>query len=428
MYRIFGRGLPALFLLCANASRADPLTLAQAISQAQVKSPDIQSVQGQYDSALAKKRLALAPAEPSLAINWNDMTTPFGLGGTASQSFQLTQTLGFPGRAWLSRAELDDQAEATGEALRSIKLQVSTNVKQAYYGLALAQKNIALNEDQRLSCERILAVAKRRYEAGASSQVDLLNAQVALLQNTNDLADLEAAEKQARAQLNVLLKNPEDAKLDVAPLAMEERPAIDLDQALARMLENRPEIKAARDQVAASDRAYDLAWMQLLPDFQLTAGTTLYKVPQASPYSNTPDASVTGLYPSHTYMAGVQIQIPLWFFVNERETIVAASHDRAAAEANLDVQFEQSRVALVNAVEGINAFRLKIKNYEEHMLPMAEQSLNVALTAYGAGGIDFQTLSDTATARRQIRLAYAQAIVTFLTNYATYGQLVGEDL
>jgi outer membrane protein TolC len=208
---------------------------------------------------------------------------------------------------------------------------------------------------------------------------------------------------------------------------MEERPPVSLDDSLTKMIANRPEIKAAEAQEKAAESAYQLAWMQLLPDFQLVAGTTFYRVPSASPLSNLPDAATSG-YPTHTYMAGVQLTLPLWFLFNEREVISGASKDRVVASANLDIQHEQSRVSLVTVVEAINGFRLKIKNYEEHMLPMAEQALNIALTSYGAGKIPFQTLSDTASARRQIRLAYAQAIVSYETNYATYGQLIGEDL
>jgi outer membrane protein TolC len=168
--------------------------------------------------------------------------------------------------------------------------------------------------------------------------------------------------------------------------------------------------------------------MSLLPDFQLTAGATFYNVPTASPLSSTPDATATGSYPTRTFMAGLTVQIPLWFLFNEREAIVGASHDRAAADANLSVVYEQSRNALSSAVESVNANLAKIDNFRKHMLPMSEQALNIALISYGTGKIDFQALSETATNRRLIRQAYASAIVALLTGYATYGQLIGEEL
>jgi outer membrane protein TolC len=410
-----------------EAARGEALTLAAAIERAQAASPDIRQLEEQYSSASAKKRQALSPAEPSLTLGFNDLTD-FTLGTATSNVYTLTQTLGFPGRALLNRSALSEQSEAVNSQLKSMRLQVSSNVKQAYYGLALARKNIQLNNDQRLSYERILAIAKRRYETGNSAQVDYLNAQVQLLQNENDLTDLQSAERAALTQLDVLLGVPAQTPFEVVEVQPVDRPAVDLDTAEKKMLANRNEIQAAQHQLEASGKSYALAWMSLLPDFQLSAGTTFYNVQSASPLSNTPAAGAGAAYPTHTYLAGLQIQIPLWFLFNEREAIVGASHDRAAAEANLSVVYEQSRNALVTAVESINSNRVKIDNYQRHMLPMAEQSLNLALISYGAGKVDFQTLADTAAARRQIRLAYANAIVSFLNSYATYGTLIGEDL
>ena len=96
-----------------------------------------------------------------------------------------------------------------------------------------------MNSEQRSSYERILAIAKRRYEAGAITQVDLLNAQTTLYSNDNDLADLTAAERQARGQLNVLLGNPPEMALEVDSLPKRIHPKVDFDKALQTMVENR---------------------------------------------------------------------------------------------------------------------------------------------------------------------------------------------
>jgi outer membrane protein TolC len=203
-------------------------------------------------------------------------------------------------------------------------------------------------------------------------------------------------------------------------------PAIDLGAARVRMLESRNEIRSARAQADAADRAYRLAWMGYLPDFQLMAGTTFYRNPWTSPLSA--DPGYGGNFPTHTYMVGVQVTLPIWFLFNERESVTGASHDRAAAQAGLDGVFNQSEVALESAVESVNALAIKIQNFEKHLLPLADQSLNLAMINYRAGKVDFQTLADTAAARRTARLNYATAVTGYLTSYATYGQLLGEDL
>lgn len=411
--------------VCASewVNTASPiLPIEDAMSLAIVNSPDVQSLENQFESVSAKKRAALAPSEPYFNITFNDIIQPYDFSTAASEVFQFTQPFGFPGKAFLNRAVLSDQSEAIYAQLNASKLQVSYNVKQAYYGLSLAQKNIGINADQKAAFKQILAVAKRRYEGGQTSQVDYINSQVALISNENDLIDLHAAEKVARAQLNVLLKRSPDAPLSVAPIRMIDHPMIQEDEAISKMLQNRPEIKAAQFQARASHKSYQLAWMSLLPDFQLMIGTTFYLIPAASPFSGWPT------YPTHTYTASIQFTVPLWFLFNEREAIVAASHDRAAAESNLNGVFNQSKTALENAIAQVNSLRAKLDNYEKHLLPLSDQSFNLALQNYGTGKIDFQTLASTAFARKGIRREYYTAVVNYLMNYATYGQLIGEDL
>ena len=420
--KILIAGIACLF--AADGSAAT-ITLPDAVKIALEKSPDVRAIENQLESAHARKRQALAPAEPSFQATSQDMLAPFKLSAPTSTVYQISQTIGFPGRALLNRAALSEQAQAVGAQLKSMRLQVSANVKQAYYGLAFARKNIELNSEQRNSYERILAIAKRRYEAGAITQVNILNAQTTLYSNDNDLSDLLAAEKQARGQLNVLLGNPPEQALEVDPLPKRIHPKVDFDKALQTMVENRAEIQAAKHQANASEKTQKLAYMSLLPDFQLAAGTTFYNVPGASPLAgfmnNAPEAN-------HTYMAQVSITIPIWGFFNEREGIIAATHDWHAAEASLDALFNQSKVALQAAVESLESLRKKIENSEQRILPLSEQSFSLALTNYSSGKIDFQTLQDTATARRGYKRDYASNLVNYLNTYTTYGQLIGEDL
>jgi outer membrane protein TolC len=411
-------------LSSAVAQAGGVLLLSEALTKAQESSPDIQQLQAQYESAIRKTNLALSPAEPTFSVLNNDMIGGLHLGTAASQVMQIQQSIGFPGRALLNRSQLSEQARAILYQEKAMELQIAVNVKTAYYNLQLAQRNIQLNEDTKLAFERVMQIARRRYESGAAAQVDVINAQIALVSNDNDLNDLQTAEKVARAQLNTLLKQPVGSAIEVEPIKMTYFPAVDLDSAAQQMMQNRNEIKAARASEKASEKSYQLAWMSLLPDFQFTLGRAKYLYGAASPYNPMAPAP----YPTETYMAGVQFTVPIWFLFNEREVINGASFDRAAAQRSLDVVSNQSKIALETAIDTIHSAEQKIKKFETRILPLSDQAFNLALTDYSSGRIDFQTLSDTATSRRQSRINYATAVVAYLTNYATYKQLIGEDL
>jgi len=403
------------------STTARVLTLSEVLTIARENSPDISALRNQMESAQAKARQALSPSEPSFSLSYNDMDQFTGFAGRASSVYSISQPLGFPGKAWMNRAAQTKQARAIESQMKAMELQVMANVKTAYYQLSLAQQNKLLNRQQKEYYERILAIAKRRYESGAITQVDLLNAQVSLYSTDNDLSDLQAAEKSAEAQLNVLLKAPTDSPLAVEPITMHAHPHIEREEAEKRMVENRFEIKAARLQSAAADNLHSLAWMGLLPDFQLTAGTTYYNIPTASPLTGTTNNT-------HTYYVGVQITLPIWFLFNERESIESTSKDRAVAEANVYSILNQSRASLVSTLESINSNEKKIHNYEQHLIPLAEQALNLALINYSAGKIDFQALSDAATTRRNTKRDYLVAVTNYLVGYAQLSQLLGEEV
>ncbi len=137
-----------------------------------------------------------------------------------------------------------------------MELQVYGNVKAAYLALAQARENVALNDQQQRSYERILQIAKRRYETGAIPQVDLLNAQVTLYSNANDLSDMKAAEITALAQLNVLIGEPAYKQWQLEPFKANKRKLPSLLEAETKMLNSRNEIKAAELQLSSADNAF----------------------------------------------------------------------------------------------------------------------------------------------------------------------------
>lgn len=406
-----------------HLTHADILSLEDAIKRATIHSPDIQVLVAQKKSAGLKAAQALAPTEPTIALTLQDMNTPVhGINGQASRAFTFTQPFAFPGKAFLAQSALEYQAKAVGAQLRAMELTISTSVRTAFYQLAIARENLRLNAEQRLFYERILAIAKRRYEAGAITQVDLLNAEIALHANDNDTSDLHSVEHTAAIQLNTIMGQPSEEALDLGRLKFDRKPAVEFSKLEDRMLGGRQELKVALFQEQASEKTFHLALMSWLPDFQVSAGTTFYDIETASPINASPGGG------AHSYFVGLQMTLPIWFVFDQRLTMKGAASDLRSATANSHVLLQQSRLALETAVDSFKTSETKIANFEAHILPLTEQSLNLAIINYGAGKIDFQTLADTATARRVNRQNYLSTVTAYYNAYTTIGQLIGEDL
>jgi hypothetical protein len=113
---------------------------------------------------------------------------------------------------------------------------------------------------------------------------------------------------------------------------------------------------------------------------------------------------------------------------NESQNIVAGTHNSDSAQAQLDSQREQSVMALFTAVDTLDDNAAKLALYKEHLLPLSQVTLKLALTNYGTGKIQFEDLAAAAAGLWGNRSAYYTLVDTYVTEYTQYGQLVGEEL
>ena len=417
LWRLASAGMLAASLAYPQALGGETLSLSQAIQTAKDRSPDIANLKHQMLGARAQARQALALAEPSVSVAVNDSDGSFAKVNAGSTSFGFSQPFTFPGKALLNWSAGKDAADALEHQLRNTEIQLVINVKSAYYQLALARKNLDLNTEQEKILEEIVSVVKRRYEAAGVTEVDVANAQLAQYANLTSRADLVLAEKTALSQLNVMLGHAAEADLDVEPLPDPDGvPKVDKVEALAKMKAHNPSILSSAATASAAGKSLALAWMALLPDFTVGVNDNQYL-----------DGS-TGAVQNETHSFNVSANVPLWGLFNESQGILSASHSSDSAKATLQSQQEQSEQALFAAVETLDDNAAKLALYKEHILPLSEMCMKLAMINYGTGKIGFQDLAAAAAGLWTNRSTYYTLLAADVTAYAQYGQLVGEEL
>ncbi len=393
------------------------LDLSSAVQKALALSPDVAALEAQVKAERSAQWQALAPSDPSASASFNDMPSFIDPGKPASSVWGLSQSFNFPGEAFVTFAQLGDQADALERQLHAERLQVSANVKTAYRQLQLARKNLALNDQQERLDREIVQVVKRRFQAASVTEVDLADAQMAVYSNEVSRADLELAEKQALANLNVLLGLPPAAPETVEPLPERiDLPPAELGGALKDLDARNDPIRQARAADRAAGKALGLAWMSLLANFTVQAGSTFYDAPVAEP---------DGI--QQTYYAAVSANFPLWFFLNESSGIAQGVHNAEAADKQLAAQRRQQVLAVESAVDTLQDIRTKLEEYRDHLLPLSDVTVQAALTNYGTGKIQFQDLANAVGALWANKAAYYQLVESYALAYTAYAQLLGED-
>ncbi len=361
--------------------------------QAQQTDPDTESVEAFIAAArnanpriLASRLRAEASAErtpqagafpdPMLSVALrNRPMSGFGTGERMTANvLQLQQRFPWPGKLGYAR----DRASllAAGDSLDAEELerQVVARVKVVYYRLAFMDRALAVMRETRALLRNFLDVSSTMYEVGTGLQQDVLQAQVAVAQMTEDITVMEQDRLAMAARMNALLGR--DATAAIGSLSLPE-PSSELPSSEELMVEAvaaRPALGAARARVTAADAGYRAARRALYPDFVLTAAY--------------------GQRPQYTDLVTLMVGVSLPLFAGSRQLPLRREMEamRSMAEAQERDLYNQTYAEIVE----LRADAVRARNlsglYANSVLPQARAAVESALSAYRVGRVDYMTL------------------------------------
>lgn len=116
-------------------------------------------------------------------------------------SVDLTWTLYDGGLRYGKRLQAEGQLASARAGLAAQKLEVSQQVQDSSRDLGVAQERLRLAQRQKALAVEVAASAKRSFEAGLASSLDVLDANDRLYQSEVGLADARARLGMAAAAL-----------------------------------------------------------------------------------------------------------------------------------------------------------------------------------------------------------------------------------
>jgi outer membrane protein TolC len=167
-----------------------------------------------------------------------------------------------------------------------------------------------------------------------------------------------------------------------------------------------------------SDTALTLAKMEYLPDY--TAGYTFdnYLIPSAGPTLNS--------LQDHGWQIG--FNVPVFFWLKQKEDVTRAGFDRTAAQADLASVRSQTAAAVTTLYRSAGNSYETAQTYRETMVPLARQNFVVALVGYTSGKLDYLTLATALQQSYNARIGYLQSANQYLAGRVALEQTVGEPL
>jgi outer membrane protein TolC len=418
----------------APAQEKITLTLEKCIDLALSQNPFYLASQERTDAAQARMRQAAAQFFPSVTVqglqNLDEkvftLEFPSFIPGGRPQRFAVDFTKDYQfalnftlplftgGRLTSGYQSAKLGYMSSQESARQTTNETVLNVKRGYYNYLLAKQLVGVTEEALNLAERTLENVKDMFEAGMSSRLDLLRVEVRVanlrppvIQARNNVA---LAELSLKTLLGLDVAQPVDVVGEMTYVPVD----INLDESIAKALQNRPELSQIQYQKQIAGEMVKIARADYMPTIALSGN-----------YNTWADKFV---FVRNTwqnfYGFNLVLSIPLF---NGLQTPAKIAESKALVR---ELEFTQK--GLVNNIKfEVQAAYLNLNNAIESFLSQgknidaAQESVRVAELNYAEGLITITDLGAAQVALSEARINYLRAIYEYEVSLAQLEKAVG---
>jgi cobalt-zinc-cadmium efflux system outer membrane protein len=380
-------------------STAPAITLEQLEQLALQNNPTGAAATAGIDAARARTRQAGAFPNPVVGYSGEEIKTG-DLDRRGEHGFFVEQTIPLGGKLRLSRNVFQKTIEQA-EAVRDLqRLRILSSVRQAYYSVLLTERRIEVQERLAALASEAVGVTAQLFNVGAADRPDYLQIEIESRRLQLQLNRSRNERFSLRAQLAALTGVREVADRLLAGSIDTAIPNLEREQIIRTLLDQSPELRAARADLERTRAVTARARRETSPDLFLRGGSAY----------NREFGEDTGRPIGWEGALEAGISVPL--FNRNTGGIAAARADETRAQAEL-TRLElalQSRAATQFAAY-LTALR-DAEAYRSEILPRAEEAYRLYLSRY-----------------REMAAAYPQVLVaqrTFFEMSTEYLQSLNE--
>jgi len=393
-----------------------PLELSELIQEGLTRNPEIQAARNRWEASGERIPQARSLPDPTFGIqlwnfpqNGNLFTSP---SRAENVIFTLSQKFPFPGKLPLQGEVASRAADMSEQALRAKELELIGRLKQAYFELFFAHKDLQIHHEHVDLLKQLFDTAKSKFRAGQGTQVDVLKAQVELSNLYQRLPVLEQQRQTIAAKVNTMLNREPRGPLGIPREPAARGTGKSLEELERLALTGRPELKSAELAIERNEQARAFAERQYYPDFELAVQR----------FQNF--QAVDG------FGAIATVNIPFSFWTKRKYDAGVREAKAAAASARADYQNWQNltRFQITELMAKVEAQQQVADLYRTTILPQAEQNLEASRAGYRTGRNGFLDVIEAERALLEFRLAYYRALTDRETQLAVLEQVVGTFL
>lgn len=352
-----------------TSSAPPPVTLAELEQLALQNNPTATASAAGIDAARGRTRQAGAWPNPVIGYSGEELKTG-DLDRRGEHGFFVEQTVPLGGKLRLSR-DIFQKTVDRAEAIRDLqRLRILSSVRQAFYAVLLAERRVAVQERLAALVSEAVGVTAQLFNVGAADRPDHLEieiearrAQLQLNRSKNEVAAL-------RGHLAALTGVREVAARPIAGSIDTPLPELARDQVVRAVLDQSPELRAARASLARAQAVTTRERRETFPDLFLRGGAAY----------NREHGEDTGRPIGWEGTVEAGISVPL--FNRNKGAIAAARAEETIAqseitrlELSLESRAASQFASYLTALRAAEAYRTEI-------LPRAEEAYRLYLARY----------------------------------------------
>ena len=333
--------------------------------------------------------------------------------GTSGQVFiQAQQLFELAGKRGYRIESAGFGAQSAEAAFEDAVRQLGFTVKDSYYRVQLAQRRLALAEENRDRFSRILEINTIRLKKGYIAEVDLIRIRLQMVDfHSQVIQSLQEAES-ARGDLRQLLRLSPATTLELTTDLEFRRIDPEIGKLRLVAVDVRPDVRSKRFTFSQREADLRLAKAYRVPD--LTVGTG-YAVQGSQG-------------PDNPQQWALNFGMPLPLFNRNQGGIRQAEVAVQTAEADLNKALNVVENEVEVAYRNLMHSRRLVEAYVGGVLDDARATFTIVERAYERGGATILDLLDAARTSRTIQQNYIEALFNYQRNVLQLESAVGQEI
>ena len=294
---------------------------------------------------------------------------------------------------WPAKRAARQRAAEAGLAGASIglietRLNLTSDVKVAFYDLLLAQRDLELAKNNLSIVEDVRRVVSHRVRLGEAPQFDLIKAEVEVLKANQAVTRSENTVRVNRVILDTLTAGALGPSYAVNGDFLVFPSSLDLTRLTTRSMQEHPSLQRLTKSIDQADRTIEFERQNRVPNVSL-------------------NTSYAREYGREGFDMGLSVPTPLWY---QQQGEIAGS---LGAKRKEEAEFLRTRNELLRQInqyyQDAQTTAKLIEVLEKGLLKQAEEALRIAKFSFQQGAASLLEVLDAQRVQRQVLFDYAQA-------------------